>query len=1313
MVNMALGDDDVIIGSNSVGFGNTALSLGRRNLLALPDSDKITYDGGQWILDVGKKHNNNGNKMLNGAAVGTGNGVLGRYGVAVGNGGYVASANGTAIGYGAQSVGQGAIAIGKGMWQSNILPSEYWRLAMVNGTNRPGDTAYSAGKYAVDAAVSPDPGGFRVSGENAVGLGAYGQVRGDGAIMIAAGEAPYSDAAKQKEYKADGENLLQAKLKLATQQGVLDEIKKEANQNGLIAAQGTKDLVGYLNSKYGGQYNLGSQSAAAIAAALGEDIGRTEADVSAQEKAFRQKWLEGKYSFVEGDSAVGLGLSVQVYGDRSLAMGNHAVVGSADAPVNDAIAVGGYVKVTGKNSLVFGFGGTELVHKDGTVESLSSPQYNLVSGRQSILLGSYSSVSGDHAFGIGNNVSVGVDYGISLGDYSSVSGAFGLNFGYGGAAGGANSINIGSDGSATAENALNFGTNGAASGLDSINIGTHGKAADNNAIAIGYQGQALADNTIALGGFSVADHNKAIAIGSHSTVQADNSASVGVGSTILARDSLSLGNGNQIAINRKIPLGVLSDGDISQAVQTVSANLDAGGAIAEHIAAAQAGNDAAALSLWNGYKQEALEAIGKADIAARAASYQAEYEMLNAVEGTQRDEKAIDLAKQNAALWQSYQEEAQTMASVTDAGTAADFKRLRAKLLGSDFIADERRLTSEELAAYRLMAAKAYDVPLHDVVALGNNITQTTLNSVFLGNKSAYVAFHPEDVTPAQPLVDEEGRVIVQANGAVAYTPVADEGNTTRGIDNTYTNEVVYTYRRTKDGQIEIIRVSHDFAGARNVAGIVSVGGDVIGYDEKTIKVTDPETGAITDKTVQVPIVSTRRIQNVAPGLLSPTSSDAVNGSQLYALGHVVGNLATSVADQIGPNATITEDGKLIFDDGAYGIGGTESNPTRADTLVDFINLRRIEVQGDTDWRRGENGIWNKTVNGPGMAEIRTETAADGHTVYEVHVDQFMDTQARSGNDIAKAGDNYWYETAELDGKTYVPEEDKWFAKADTDANERQSDGKWYAKADIQDKTYVQGKWYRNDDLGEDGKTFYEGDQKWYNTSDMVNGKPVVGASPVTTPEAAPISEAAVAPIANPNKAVLENVLIDPNNHTPTLLNGVESLFEGKGTGNGAEANTETGDIGVGTNEFAEALRSLPVEKSHYAATIGDLQKLADTPIFFSGNAGTAGNGKTAPNTFSRMLSQHVNIVGDIALSKTDAVGKAKELAGKVTDGNIGVVSNGADTLTVKLASELQGLQSVTTTETADDGTTKTTVVSGGGVKTNGHIVVTGDIDGG
>ncbi|MDP8175772.1 ESPR-type extended signal peptide-containing protein, partial [Phocoenobacter skyensis] len=48
-----------------------------------------------------------------------------------------------------------------------------------------------------------------------------------------------------------------------------------------------------------------------------------------------------------------------------------------------------------------------------------------------------------------------------------------------------------------------------------------------------------------------------------------------------------------------------------------------------------------------------------------------------------------------------------------------------------------------------------------------------------------------------------------------------------------------------------------------------------------------------------------KQIINVAPGEISQTSTDAINGSQLFATNTVLGNVATSVKDNLGGNAAI------------------------------------------------------------------------------------------------------------------------------------------------------------------------------------------------------------------------------------------------------------------------------------------------------------------------------------------------------------------------------------------------------------------------
>ncbi len=76
-----------------------------------------------------------------------------------------------------------------------------------------------------------------------------------------------------------------------------------------------------------------------------------------------------------------------------------------------------------------------------------------------------------------------------------------------------------------------------------------------------------------------------------------------------------------------------------------------------------------------------------------------------------------------------------------------------------------------------------------------------------------------------------------------------------------------------------------------------------------------------------------RQIKNVAAGQISENSTDAVNGSQLYATNKIIGNVADSVKNVIGGNAKVNEDGKISASD----IGGTDQ-PTINDAIASINN---------------------------------------------------------------------------------------------------------------------------------------------------------------------------------------------------------------------------------------------------------------------------------------------------------------------------------------------------------------------------------------
>ncbi|KGQ67645.1 YadA-like family protein [Gallibacterium anatis] len=334
-------------------------------------------------------------------------------------------------------------------------------------------------------------------------------------------------------------------------------------------------------------------------------------------------------------------------------------------------------------------------------------------------------------------------------------------------------------------------------------------------------------------------------------------------------------------------------------------------------------------------------------------------------------------------------------------------------------------------------------------------------------------------------------------------------------------------------------------------------------------------------------------------------------------------------------------------------------------------------------------------VTGTGAAEVTKVTGADGQNIYNVHVERFMQVAETDveGNKVVKAADNHYYKEADIKDKTYI-------------------DGKWYNNTDIKDKTKI-------------------GD-KWYNADDVVNGVPKPNATELTVQATAP------------NKAVgLQNNLVNPNDNKPTRLSNLASALSGE-VGNGANTADNSAINGIdkngkptsesGSNIFVKNVLDLDAtvkteeqlktslgyepsedevkaEKAraekdkallNSAVTVADLQKTLQSPLFFEGDSadGVANENDSDKNTFARKLSQKTKIVGGVDLGLKEnatAEDRKKAIADKLTDGNIGVISDGSNTLTVKLAKNLVNLTSVETgsgdnkTKMTENGVTITT----------------------
>ena len=119
---------------------------------------------------------------------------------------------------------------------------------------------------------------------------------------------------------------------------------------------------------------------------------------------------------------------------------------------------------------------------------------------------------------------------------------------------------------------------------------------------------------------------------------------------------------------------------------------------------------------------------------------------------------------------------------------------------------------------------------------------------------------------------------------------------------------------------------------------------------EQAVAVTEATVGKITyggfagtDATAVVSVGKkgdhTRQIINVGAGEISATSTDAINGSQLYATNDVVNNISTTVVNVLGGNADLDNKGNITMTD----VGGTGEN-----TVHDAIKHNADKIAANT-----------------------------------------------------------------------------------------------------------------------------------------------------------------------------------------------------------------------------------------------------------------------------------------------------------------------------------------------------------------------------
>lgn len=463
-----------------------------------------------------------------------------------------------------------------------------------------------------------------------------------------------------------------------------------------------------------------------------------------------------------------------------------------------------------------------------------------------IAIGPNASASSSKAVAIGNNVSASGKGSIALGTADNPATTGTVDVGKNTSANphvtsaeGANSVAIGTSAIAQTDNSVALGTRASVytSDVTDKNTGTTTKVGQQS-IAIGYQAETRNSNATSIGSDAKAYSNGSTAIGHGAYAQGADSVVIGTSSTANGASSGIVGKSN--AINGSNTYAVGSENKVNGNWGAVTYSGLYGSKNIVNPEADTSGNTK--------HGMDNLSVTGNSNTISQR-SYSDTVNTIsvlgnsNSVTGANTDEANAGTTANITIIGGNNKVSGRDGAGSDDMGKTWN-QLIRTTVIGYGNTVNQATATTS----------------LANTQILGNDVTATLGNSVYLGTGSAAKNANVADVATltdaekaAVDALDTTGMTDTEKAAAQAKAKAAaryatnlaamKKSGTTAGLqslrtDTTYDDGTSYTY-----------------AGS-NPTGVVTVGSD--GKE--------------------------RRIQNVAAGLVSATSTDAVNGSQLYAL---------------------------------------------------------------------------------------------------------------------------------------------------------------------------------------------------------------------------------------------------------------------------------------------------------------------------------------------------------------------------------------------------------------------------------------------
>lgn len=1021
----AIGNGAIVTGANdAVAFGSRAhvdgtgndadgsMAFGKgagvnlaKDSIAFGTDAQVASDTGSNAIAFG-----NGAKAYESGVTAIGSGAIarGENAIAFGTGAQTGAEGGIAIGAGT-SVSHSAIAIGD---SENTTAQNYNAIALGNGAQANANDSVSIG---YQAGLNTSEGlASKYGSLIAIGSAAGSNVKGMQNVALGSGA---------------GSNVKSSyNVAIGTNAGV-----------GInnAAADDTKPQDGY-NISIGHEANYAGKDAAGRNIANSIAIGRSANSVSNATALGYRANATGDKSMAMGDHATASDANSLAIGENaSAAGGNIAIGGGSQAPAVTAYdssyltnntTLNGYVSVGGKVSATTD---APILRRISNVADGAADQ-DAVTVAQ--LKAAYTDLEGTikatdpsndtyNKSAIDSKIATVNDkIDASKTKYFSVntsSDTLTANADNKGAStkDAADAMAIGPNASATSAKAVAIGNNVSASGKGSIALGTADNPATNTTVTLG-------GNTSANPHVTSAEGANSVAIGTSAIAQADDSLAIGTRATVYTTDTRVSGTTPRVGY-RSIAVGYQAETRNNDALSIGSGAkaYDVGSTAVGHNAFAY-GADSVAIGMTSEVYGSNSGAVGKQNIVDGSDTYAVGSEnkvngdwgavknsglygnknavtpATNASGGTISHMDSLSVTGNGNTITQGSYADTVTNVSIlgngnkvtggntnaNDAGVTSNITVIGGdnEVTGRDgYGSDINGKTWKELNRTAVIGYNnkvdqtTATTSLADTQILGNDVTATLGNSVYLGTgSSATVANSATDeaIQLAKQQGDEEAlasdeyknapedqkNAIMQKYEAKyiheANVVAMNKGGSSAGVfnydnDRTYGNDSTYTYAGSKP------------------AGVVTVGAQ--GQE--------------------------RRVQNVAAGLVGPKSTDAVNGSQLYALTRQIrfggdnSNFGTTTADDKnvvarGSNEAMSitggeADSAKLTDNNIGVIADSTNNALSVKLASDLKKLHTASLgSGSGDTYKETIKLDGKGTNG-GTLELKDKDGTNGVTL--------------------------------------------------------------------------------------------------------------------------------------------------------------------------------------------------------------------------------------------------------------------------------------------------------------------------------------------